>query len=670
MASRQGLRTVPIRRRIQQSPSIPSRPIAPSLTRTDLAVGATVSTRLSSVDPNATGLQGQRQITGRIVDLDQRGRNRTAVVEWNSESPVRQSSQHVRSLVLATPAIESDTQTESESEDSGSDTEIEEQLYEEHDKIVSVHDVEWKVKRAIVLDSWTQRHPSQCTTSISINRDATELDFLKRMWPIRFFPEWITATNYQLQGRQRLAPNDKERRNYRPLNESELYRFIACLLFMTHYGLPRCEYWEKQRGMYPEMRLGKQTGISRNRFNAIVSCLSFALPPIGRMTEYHEIDTLLGHFHASRATVSMNLGDNLCIDELFSSWLGVNMPHVMKNKHKPKGIGQEMICLSDCASGIMVALELVKGKATNAELSNGLRYGPAVTLRLATLAKITGTCRRIVGDSRFASLETAKIARKNGFEFTGLVKSATRGFPKTFLHNSAIYSARGDTLPLKTQNGILAFGWFDCSTRHPDRKRIKTFVSTCGTTLPGAEHVKYRSKVVDGVTERYSFTVPRAKVVADYFDGCGSVDRHNHLRQGVLALETAWGTQKWSSRVISTLFGVFQTDSLLAYRFLTQSEISFRDFNRKVYEQILAAYPPKENDIEHATSADPCWLGSLSSVPGSPRQKRCRENQCGYKSGTFCVTCSPDTNKPVVLCDPKNGRNCFSLHVIKKQRVD
>jgi len=42
------------------------------------------------------------------------------------------------------------------------------------------------------------------------------------------------------------------------------------------------------------------------------------------------------------------------------------MPHVTKIVRKPKGVGLELKALADCESGIMLRLEIQKGKAAMA----------------------------------------------------------------------------------------------------------------------------------------------------------------------------------------------------------------------------------------------------------------------------------------------------------------
>ena len=69
-----------------------------------------------------------------------------------------------------------------------------------------------------------------------------------------------------------------------------------------------------------------------------------------------------------------------------------------------------------------------------------------------------------------------------------------------------------------------------------------------------------------GQSEVFNKTVKRKKVVETYFDAASIIDINNHMRQGGVAIETAWQTQSWASRVISKILGIVETDAYLLYK--------------------------------------------------------------------------------------------------------
>jgi hypothetical protein len=62
-----------------------------------------------------------------------------------------------------------------------------------------------------------------------------------------------------------------------------------------------------------------------------------------------------------------------------------------------------------------------------------MSHGAAITLRLCETAGITGSRRTLYGDSFFASIDTSLQLFAHGLYFSGIVKTATAGYPKMFL---------------------------------------------------------------------------------------------------------------------------------------------------------------------------------------------------------------------------------------------
>src|SRR3989338_7311584 len=183
---------------------------------------------------------------------------------------------------------------------------------------------EWTVLQSVALDARVQRHPNKCVTSIVVpsGSERNQLDYFLAMWPSSAFHIWVSATNAELRKREPTA-DDKAKKHYAPITLRELMLFLAGLLFMTHYGLPRTEFWAKSTDLFPTIDLKKLIGIGRNRFSAILFCLRFAPPLLGpESSEYYQIDALVAQFHQSRSGAAIQIGDELCIDELFSPWLG------------------------------------------------------------------------------------------------------------------------------------------------------------------------------------------------------------------------------------------------------------------------------------------------------------------------------------------------------------
>jgi hypothetical protein len=135
----------------------------------------------------------------------------------------------------------------------------------------------------------------------------------------------------------------------------------------------------------------------------------------------------------------------------------------------------------------------------------------------------------VCADSAFASVRSAVQLHKKGLYFLGLVKTASRCFPKEFLESYPL-QGRGDHVTVTSKmDGVNLIG---CAWNDNKRKLI---VGTCGTTLPGNPHEKKRWRVNEaGQVETYYKQVKRPKIVELYFSGAPAVDIHNHYRQGGL----------------------------------------------------------------------------------------------------------------------------------------
>ena len=205
-----------------------------------------------------------------------------------------------------------------------------------------------------------------------------------------------------------------------------------------------------------------------------------------------------------------------------------------------------------------MCIEICEGKEAESKKKwSHLPAGTAQTLRLSE--PWHGTGRIIVAYSAFSSVTTAIELKKCGLLFTGVVKTASREFPKEYLNDACTYRHEGDHICLTTiidNCNLIALGWKD--------KTIKSFVSTCGTTQPGEPHKKHRySKEGDIITTE----IPRPQLVSQYFSASSKIDVHNHLRQGLLNIEDAWGTQTWWHRLAATFVGITVIDAMLAYNY-------------------------------------------------------------------------------------------------------
>jgi hypothetical protein len=125
-------------------------------------------------------------------------------------------------------------------------------------------------------------------------------------------------------------------------------------------------------------------------------------------------------------------------------------------------------------------------------------------------------------------METMQAVReKLGLHFTGVIKTAHKGFPLEMCRWALADEDGGKHVVFKTVDvqNVWAIGWSDI--------HFKTFITTQGVTNLGEAAEKKRQRA-DG--RNYTIQVDRPKVIEDYQKNMGYVDRHNRFGQNIFGL--------------------------------------------------------------------------------------------------------------------------------------
>jgi hypothetical protein len=274
------------------------------------------------------------------------------------------------------------------------------------------------------------------------------------------------------------------------------------------------------------------------------------------------IDNFVKNFNEHRASY-FSPSDTICVDESMSCWYGqgghwINhgLPQYIAIDRKPEN-GCKIQNAACGRSGIMLRLKLVKGADlvgvddVNNDHENSLLHGTHVLKYL--VSPWSGSHRIVCADSYFASFGAAQELFARGLRFIGVVKTATRGFPKNFL-SSVELANRGDFLALKKFDPpnaeevgaeMAAFVWMD-------RERCY-FISTTGSLEAGTPYTRCRWRQLDpspdAPPQRVQMTIQQPKIAEVYYSTCAAIDRHNRSRQDALGIEKKIETKDWSMRV-------------------------------------------------------------------------------------------------------------------------
>lgn len=283
-------------------------------------------------------------------------------------------------------------------------------------------------------------------------------------------------------------------------------------------------------------------------------------------------------FNKTRAA-NVNPGLIIVVDECMCSWRGVDSyapmeggVHITKIIRKPKSVGIEFKGAGDGNSGVLIMIEIQKGKNGPLMKYEGTyKHHCAMTLRLVEPWK--DSHRIIVGDSAFSSVDTCKCLLDHGLYYLGVVKTCSSGYPKDYFKDWIKKNPERGTHCALTSNitagdkehPIIALSW--CSRKEKSMNYIGTTSSTDnGNPLVVCRSVPANNGIpFDRITKQKS--TPRPVFLNDLYKHFGCIDLHDRYRQGTLKLEIEWRTHTWWYRVFTTVFGMILTDAYLAYKY-------------------------------------------------------------------------------------------------------
>lgn len=68
-------------------------------------------------------------------------------------------------------------------------------------------------------------------------------------------------------------------------------------------------------------------------------------------------------------------------------------------------------------------------------------------------------------------------------------------------------------------------------------------------------------------------------MVEKFYEYFNTIDVHDHLRQGSLAMEESWATKYWRHRLFTTILGMIFTNNFLIYKYLELQKTNNDDSN-------------------------------------------------------------------------------------------
>ena len=487
----------------------------------------------------------------------------------------------------------------------------------------------------------------------------------------------------------------------------EIVKFFGVMLLATRFEFgSRASLWSNvtTNKYIPAPSFG-QTGMPWKRFDDLWMCIRFSEQPPNRPSEmtseqyrWRLVDDFVKNFNKHRAQ-NFFPSDEICVDESMSRWYGqgghwINhgLPMYVAIDRKPEN-GCEIQNAACGRSGVMLRLKIVKtAEEENASAEaddDGNNHGTNVLKFLVEPWVRTDRC--ICADSYFALVNAVTVMRTMGLRFIGVVKTATKKFPMSYLSNLELVQ-RGDYKGLVArgtdgQPTMLSFVWMDRDQRY--------FVASASSLDSGVPYSRNRWRQVslelDALPENVELTIPQPKAAEVYYRTCGVIDQHNCHRQDNLKTKKKLETKKWDMRVNLTIFSMIVVDTWLVYSQATGSTELQSEFYVRLAEELIDnnidSRPQRQrNSGENGSDSNdesPVMLRtgrvragvSCHLTPTKRRRRtaggeltvqrlqgRCIE--CGKKTTYLCSACmdKDDESKTPWLCHTEKRPACFANH--------
>ena len=174
-----------------------------------------------------------------------------------------------------------------------------------------------------------------------------------------------------------------------------------------------------------------------------------------------------------------------------------------------------------------------------------------------------------------------------GLHFIGVVKTATKKFPMSYLSNLELVQYRDyKGLVARGTDGqptMLLFIWMDC-----DHRYFVTSVSLLDSGIPYSwNRWRQVSLELDALPENVELTIPQHKVTEVYYRTCGVIDQHNRHCQDNMKTEKKLQMKKWDMRVNLTIFAMIVVDTWLVYSQVTGSTELQSEFYVRLAEELI-----------------------------------------------------------------------------------
>ena len=470
------------------------------------------------------------------------------------------------------------------------------------------HDiVDKRVEAAMLRDAEPWAKPKLMVAD-GENYPSTAEEMYLHMTPPTWLTGWRNNANKSLDA-------DSADRTYIPTTIGEVVQMQGAMLAIANnQSVPRSKMWQNvpdASDLFPPPNLGRH-GTTKNRTDVLyrkAHLEQVPKPPPGCKDTWWFADPYEKGFNEHRAA-TIKPGYLGTGDETACPWRGgegqmdANLcPKVTVIDSKPELVMCELKTQADSQSNIFMFVEVQKGKDVNPTLQHHSTYGhtTATTIRMAKPFANNNSVD--VADAWFGGVKTLYGNKvENGVDTICTVKTNTALLAYKqlkeicpdehgkFITATAQLTLPGTSEPMKLMCIVIRRG-----------PRACVYLGSCGTTkLEVPASVAYKNHTL--ATAPY--LVPN--MVNLFTKGQSAIDLGNMYRQHELAIEKAFITKCFATRLMTTFSGINFVDTFMAhmyfnepYMFATKSFDFREEMNKLAYSllhnKVLAAEMASKN---------------------------------------------------------------------------
>jgi hypothetical protein len=440
----------------------------------------------------------------------------------------------------------------------------------------------------------------------------THLDVFKYFLPLAMVNNAVRATNQT--GHRKFGVS------WEDIDVDAFMVFIAYWLAMGFHHESRAEFWREEfaHPIFNGHKFGRY-GFSRNRFDHIVSALSFVPDTAAAPSGLEEVRAFQRAFN-EHMEACYHPSWLVCVDESMTPWYHPgDCPAWVIIKDKPTQRGMEFHTTSDHGTKVIFRAELVRDPEATKFQNICSDVVSALTLRM--VEPLFGSARAVVLDSFFGTLETVLQLSKQGL-FSTIVLKKKRFWPaladaetlETKTDEGDIGSVTSRPGMITDQRGPQPFTLPVLEVGQKDTRRSCLVLSTWGTTnLCSHDGVLPQKRgVLDPLTDvvtKYKFF--RAEVLHFLYLSGRSTDDLNNIRGGGGSLEHVWKTKSWIFRAFTYFLTVIEANSCNIYNLLHNEKLSLQSFRRELVKGMIPVPPEVAPAPPQAKPPNQCFCCTM-----------------------------------------------------------